>query len=141
MGFHSVGSGRRGGPIAPTSGKRQVAEAAGIDRVARVELGEVGGGLRWFSDDKNRTSGLPTFPSCSLTDPIASRDGERSNSRVTLGSVCSSTCGKKFELNRWVFIGVLVQNHRRQGLQHIPSLNQTLSCKDPKEIERGIKSV
>jgi hypothetical protein len=38
------------------------------------------------SDDKNGTSELPTFPSCSLTDPIASRDGERSNlSRLGFG--------------------------------------------------------
>jgi hypothetical protein len=93
------------------------------------------------SGDKNGTSGLPTFSSCSLTDPIASRDGERSNSRVTLGSACSSTCGRKFELNRSVFIGVLVPNRRRQGLQHFPSLNRTLSHKDSEEIEKGIKSV
>jgi hypothetical protein len=83
MGFRSTGSGRRGGPVAPTSGKQQAAKAAGVDRAVRAELGDVGGGLGWSSGDKNGTSGLPTFPSCSLTDPIASRDGERSNSRVT----------------------------------------------------------
>jgi hypothetical protein len=80
MGFCSMGSGRPGGPIAPTSGKRQ---AAGVDRAARAELGDIGDGLPWSSSDKNGTRGLPTFPSSSLTDPIASRDGERSNSRVT----------------------------------------------------------
>jgi hypothetical protein len=78
-----MGSGRRVGPVAPTSGKRQVAEAAGVDKASRVELGDVEGGLRWSSSDKNGTSELPTFPSCSMTDPIASRDGERSISRVT----------------------------------------------------------
>jgi hypothetical protein len=83
MGFPSPGSGRRGGPVAPTSGKRQAAEAAGIDGAARAKLGDVGGDLWWSSDDKNGMRGLPTFPSCSLTDPIASRDGERSNLRVT----------------------------------------------------------
>jgi hypothetical protein len=66
-----MGSGRRGGPVAPTSGKRQVIEAADVDRVARAELGDVGGCLRCSSGDKNGMSGLPTFPSCSLTDPIA----------------------------------------------------------------------
>jgi hypothetical protein len=89
---------------------------AGVDRVDRAELGDVGGSLQWSSGDKNGMSGLPTFPSCSLIVPIASRDGERWNSRVTYGSACSSTCGKKFELNRPVFIGVLVPNHRWQGL-------------------------
>jgi hypothetical protein len=69
--------------VAATSGKRQAAEAAGVDWAAKAELGDVGGGLRWSSGDKNRMTRLPTFPSCSLTDPIASRDGERSNSRVT----------------------------------------------------------
>jgi hypothetical protein len=69
--------------VAPTSGKRQAAEAAGVDWAAKAELGDVGVGLWWSSGDKNRMSGLPTFPSCSLTDPIASRDGERSNLRVT----------------------------------------------------------
>jgi hypothetical protein len=83
MGFRSTVSGRQGGPVAPTSGKRQAAEAVGVDRAARAELGDIGGGLRWSPDDKNGTSGLPTFPTCSLTDPIALRDGERSNSRVT----------------------------------------------------------
>jgi hypothetical protein len=34
----------------PTSGKRQAVEAIGVDRVARAELGVVGGGLRWGSD-------------------------------------------------------------------------------------------
>jgi hypothetical protein len=81
------------------------------------------------------------FPSCSLTDPIASRGGERSNSRVTLSSGCSLTCGQKIELNRAVFIVVLVLNRRQQGLQHFPSLNRTLSRKDSEEIEKGIKSV
>jgi hypothetical protein len=82
MVFRSTGSGRRGGPVAPTSGKRQAAEAPGVDRATRAELGDLGGGLRWSSGDKNGMSGLPTFPSCSLIDLIASRDGERSNSRV-----------------------------------------------------------
>jgi hypothetical protein len=140
-GFRSTGSRRRGRPIEPTSGKRQAVEAAGVDRAARVELGDVEGGLRWSSGNKNGTSGLPTFPSCSLTDPIASRDGERSNLRVTKGSACSSTCGRKFELNQPVFIGVLVPNRRWQGLQHFPSLNQTLSRKDSEEIDKGIKLV
>jgi hypothetical protein len=83
MGFRSTGSGRSGGPIAPSLGKRQAVEVAGVDRAARAELGDVRGSLWWSSDDKNGISRLPTFPSCSLTDPIASRDGERSNSRVT----------------------------------------------------------
>jgi hypothetical protein len=136
-----MGSWRRGRPVAPTSGKQQAAEAAGVNWAARAKLGDVGGGLWWSFGDKNRTSGLPTFPSCSLTDPITSRDGERSNSRVTLGSACSSTCGRKFELNRPVFIGVLVSNRRRQGLQQFPSLHRTLSHEDSEEIEKGIKSV
>jgi hypothetical protein len=38
------------GPVAPTSGKRQVVEAVGIDRAAWAELGVIGGGLRWGSD-------------------------------------------------------------------------------------------
>jgi hypothetical protein len=71
MGFRSTGLGRRGGPVAPTSGKRQAVEVAGVDRVAWAELGDVGGGLRWSSGDENGMSGLPKFPSCSLTDPIA----------------------------------------------------------------------
>jgi hypothetical protein len=50
-------------------------------------------------------------------------------------------CDQKFELSRSVFIGVLVPNHRWQGLQHFPSLNRTLSHKDSKEIEKEIKSV
>jgi hypothetical protein len=66
--------------VAPTSGKQQ---AADVDREARAKLGDIGGSLQWSFGDKNGMSGLPTFPSCSLTDPIASRDGERSNSRVT----------------------------------------------------------
>jgi hypothetical protein len=82
-GFRSTGSGRRSGPVAPTSGKRQAAEVVGVDRTAWVKLGDIGGGLQCSSSDKNGMSGQPTFPSCSLTDPIASRDGERSNSRVT----------------------------------------------------------
>jgi hypothetical protein len=94
---------------------------------------------RASSGEKNGTSGLPTFPYCSLTDPIASRDGERSNSRVTMGSVCSSSYGRKFELNRPLFIGVLVPNRWRQGLQHFPSLHRTLSCEDSEEIKKGIK--
>jgi hypothetical protein len=49
-GFRSMGSGRRGGPVAPTSGKRQVVEAVGVDRVARAKLGVVGDGLRWGFD-------------------------------------------------------------------------------------------
>jgi hypothetical protein len=49
-GFCSTGSGRRGGPAAPTSGKQQAVEAAGVDRAARGELGQVGGGLRWGFD-------------------------------------------------------------------------------------------
>jgi hypothetical protein len=77
----------------------------------------------------------------SLTDPITSRDGERSNSRVTYGSACSLTYGQKFGLNRPVFIGVLVPNRREQGLQHFQSLNRTLFRKDSEEIEKGIKSV
>jgi hypothetical protein len=58
-------------------------EAAGVDRAARAELSDIGGSLRWFSGDKNEMSRLPTFPSCLLTTPIASRDDKRSNSRVT----------------------------------------------------------
>jgi hypothetical protein len=73
MGFRST--------VAPTSGKRQVVEAVGVDRAVRAKLGDVGGNLLWSSSD--RMSGLLTFPSCSLTDTMASRDGERSNSRVT----------------------------------------------------------
>jgi hypothetical protein len=50
MGFRSSGSGRRGGPVGPTLGKRQVVEAAGVDKVTMAELGVIGGGLRWGSD-------------------------------------------------------------------------------------------
>jgi hypothetical protein len=82
-GFALRDQGDEADPLHLPRGKRQAVEAAGIDRVARAELGDIGDGLWWSSSDKNRTSGLPTFPSCSLTDPIASRDGERSNSRVT----------------------------------------------------------
>jgi hypothetical protein len=49
-GFCSTGSGRRGGPVAPTSGKQQAVEAADVDRAARAKLGVVEGGLRWGSD-------------------------------------------------------------------------------------------
>jgi hypothetical protein len=31
-------------------GKRQVVEAAGVDKVTMAELGVIGGGLRWGSD-------------------------------------------------------------------------------------------
>jgi hypothetical protein len=49
-GFALWDRGRRGGPVAPTSGKRQEVEAVGIDRAAWAELGVIGGGLRWGSD-------------------------------------------------------------------------------------------
>jgi hypothetical protein len=45
VGFCSTGLGRRGGPVAPTLGKRQVVEAAGVDRAARAMLDVIGGGL------------------------------------------------------------------------------------------------
>jgi hypothetical protein len=50
MGFRSMGSGRRGGLVAPTSFKPQAVEATGVDRAARVELGVIRGGLRWGSN-------------------------------------------------------------------------------------------
>jgi hypothetical protein len=50
MGFRSTGLGRRGGPIAPTSGKRQAVEAADVDRAARADIGVVGGGFRCGSN-------------------------------------------------------------------------------------------
>jgi hypothetical protein len=49
-GFRSTGSGRRGGPVAPTLGKHHAVEAVGVNRVARAEPGVVGGSLRWGSD-------------------------------------------------------------------------------------------
>jgi hypothetical protein len=71
MGFLSMGSGRRGGPVASTLGKWQAAKAAGVNWAARIKLGDIGGGLRWSSGDKKGMRGLPTFPSWSLTDAIA----------------------------------------------------------------------
>jgi hypothetical protein len=50
MMFLSTVSGRQGGPISLTSGKRQVVETAGVDRVVRAELCVVRGGLRWGFD-------------------------------------------------------------------------------------------
>jgi hypothetical protein len=49
-GFHPTRSGRRGGPVVPTLGKRQAVEAAGVNRVASAELDVVAGGLRWGFD-------------------------------------------------------------------------------------------
>jgi hypothetical protein len=45
IGFHSTGSGRRGGPVVPTSRKRQAVEVVVVDRVARAKLGVIKGGL------------------------------------------------------------------------------------------------
>jgi hypothetical protein len=65
--------------------KRLAAEAVDVDKAARAELGDIGGVLRWSSGDKNGMSGLPTFPSCSWTDPILqemAKDQIRESPRV-----------------------------------------------------------
>jgi hypothetical protein len=49
-GVSPYGIGETRGPIAPTLGKRQVVEAAGVDTAARVELDVIEGDLRWGSD-------------------------------------------------------------------------------------------
>jgi hypothetical protein len=51
-------------------------------------------GLRRCPVLKNRMETFLATSSCPLIDPIASRDGGRSNLGVTYGSACSSFCGQ-----------------------------------------------
>jgi hypothetical protein len=49
--------------------------------------------------------------------------------------------GQKFALYAALYIWVFRMDHSRQGVQHFPSLHQTLSREDSEEIEKGINVV
>jgi hypothetical protein len=48
---------------------------------------------------------------------------------------------REFALYVALYIGVFRQDHSRRGLQHFPSLHQTLSHEDPETIGKGINAV
>jgi hypothetical protein len=71
---------------------------SGNGEVARLASGIDVHDLRRCPDLKNRMGTFLVTSSCPLIDPIASRDGGRSNLRLAEGSTCSSSCGQNSSL-------------------------------------------
>jgi hypothetical protein len=93
--------------------------------------------LRSTSGFKNGTRSFPPFPSCSLAGSIAPKGGGNLSLVVTKGSMCSSTCGWKSELERPVYIWVLVPTHRGLGVLPILSPSQLQIVVDTEKSGRG----
>jgi hypothetical protein len=81
-------------------------------------------GLRRCPVLKNRMETFLATSSCPLIDPIASRDGGRSNLGVTYGSRVFFILWTKFELISPIFIEVFAPTRRGLGDQSNLSLSR-----------------
>jgi hypothetical protein len=77
-----MGPQRRGELVYANLSRWRAAARSGNSEAARLAFGDDMHGLRWCSILKNRMRTFLVAPYYSLSDPIASRDGERSSSKA-----------------------------------------------------------